>query len=359
MLKSKGMAIRELFESEGSAKFCAKINELLEGDKPQLRPDDFSLRELHEAVDVSTFTTITGSLISKKVIAAYTEAAKVGDLLVSSFNSRSKVDIVPTVSTQGDLDDVKSGSNYPHSGDMKEAYVTITGNKRGVILDVDEDAITFDQTGLILRQAEQFGRKAANDREKRILYTMQDATVAGKNFYAWYPSGTRAALYTTGTTAPHTNANLITNILTDYTDLDAAKLALSKMVDDNTPSERVPVTAKILLVPSALDTTANRLINNTILPGAGNQENNPFSGWAKVISSVFLDAVSAVCWYVGDFQSQYAEKVVYPVQVLTRRMNDNNDDAWERDVVASYKVRHFTQVGAVDHRYVVKSSGTV
>jgi hypothetical protein len=357
MLGKKRIELKQLFESDGAEVFVQKITGLLEGEKPELTPEDFSLRELHEAVDVSTFSIITGSLVSTKVMEAYTAAAKIGDRLVSSFNSGQLIDKVPGVHTTGLLDDITSGGNYPHSGGAAETYVTITGNKRGAILDVDEDAVKFDQTGLILRRASEFGTAAGVDREKRILYTIQDATVGGKNYYAWYPSGSRTVLYSTSTTAPHNNSNLVTNKLVDFTDLEAADLALGSMKDDN--DESIDIVAKILLVPRALKVTGLRLINNTVMPGGGNNEANPFNGAVEVIASGLLNDVSTVCWYWGDFQRQYAEKVVYPIQVLSRTMSDNNSDAWERDVIASYKVRHYTQVGAVDHRCVVKSNGTV
>ena len=350
-IKAKGQNLRDLFESMGAEKFLGRINALMEGDKPALRPEDFSVRELHEAVDVSTFSTVTGNLISRKVMEAFNAAKGVGDMLVDSFESTQQIDRVAGIAAVGELDDINPGGEYPHSGEMEERYVTITGKKRGAILDITEEGIMFDQTGLILRTATQFGRKAAMDREKRILYTIQDATVNGKNYYAWYPSGSRTALYSTSTTAPHRCSNQITNKLEDFTDLDAAKVLLGKMTDEG--GENISVTPKIILVPVALGTTARRLINNTVLPGGGNNEANPFNGAVQVVESAHLDTVSAAIWYFGDFQMQYAEKVVIPIQVkqITSR------DSEERDIVASYKVRHYTQVGAVDHRFVVKSTG--
>jgi len=39
------------------------------------------------------------------------------------------------------------------------------------------------------------------------------------------------------------------------------------------------------------------------------------------------------------------------------RKRDNNEDAWRRDIVASFKVRYDSQVRAVDYVYVGKSTG--
>jgi len=119
-------------------------------------------------------------------------------------------------------------------------------------------------------------------------------------------------------------------------------------------------------VPKALETVAKRLINNSLLPASrlgltgvvdSQNEANPFAGAYTVLSSPYLDMVSTSHWYLGDFKAQFLEKVVYPLQVLTR-MDAKNDPAWERDIKAQYKVRYWEQPGAVDYKYVVKSRGT-
>jgi hypothetical protein len=128
----------------------------------------------------------------------------------------------------------------------------------------------------------------------------------------------------------------------------------------------IVISPKILLVPEALKTVANRLISNTMMPAArvgqtrvgdSQMEANPYANAFQVISSPFLDIVDSRTWYLGDFKSQFLLKQVYPLQVLVRR-DKTNDAAWERDVLVSTKVRWWEQVGATDYKYVVKSRGT-
>ena len=110
-------------------------------------------------------------------------------------------------------------------------------------------------------------------------------------------------------------------------------------------------------LPVTLEITAIRIINNEVLAGGTNNERNPMANKFKILSHPLLDDQSTTAWYLGDFKKNFREKVIIPPQVLTRRMGDNNEDAWRKDIVASVKVRYDSQVGAVDYRYVGKSTG--
>jgi hypothetical protein len=95
---------------------------------------------------------------------------------------------------------------------------------------------------------------------------------------------------------------------------------------------------------------------NEVLVGGTNNEKNPFANAVEVIASPWLDVNSSITWYWGDFKKQFVKKIVFPLQVMVKDMS-NNQDGFERDIIASYKVRHYTQVAATDFRFVVKSTG--
>ena len=338
-----------------------------EDKKPLLLAEDASITEIFrfcEAVDVTQFTIITATLIEKQVMDAFNAFPKIGDQLVTPFQSKLELSRIPGADLKSNLRDVEPGMPYHHDADIEEKYVTIEGKKRGDILDITEEAIMFDQTGLIMRRAAQFGERAATDREKKILYNIQDATVGNKNYYSYRPSGTRVALYSGAVAGTHPYSNLHDHRLQHWTDLDHAKTMFSTMRDAQ--GEPIFIMPQILLVPVAQETMAERLIKNVLMPASrlGNDvpgdspnEANPFANKYKVLSSPYLDIVSTAYWYLGDFKKQFVEKVVYPIQVLTRR-DTKNDYAWERDIVAQYKIRYYTEPGAVDYKYVVKSRGT-
>jgi hypothetical protein len=344
--------------------------QLKEDDAEHLRPDNFSLKEIaeglggntmpgsdeaifSEAVTASQFSTLVGTLLSTQVMKAYNEAAKVADQLVTKFQSTQEVDRVPGAYLTGTLEDVSEGAEYPHTADVEEKYVTIGHGKRGLILDVTDEAVRFDRTGLVMDRATQLGRRMARDRESRIISVIQD--LAG--YSAWYPSGSTSALYANAAGAGNTHAydNLVTDVLADYTDLNALYLLLRLMKDEN--ADPINVMPTTLLVPVTLEITATRIINNEVLPGGTNNERNPFANRFGIISTPDLDNESTTAWYLGDFKSAFKEKVVIPPQVMRRRYGDNNEDAWRRDIVASFKVRYDSQVRAVDYVYVGKSTG--
>ena len=352
---------REDLKNYLDPKWCEK------NGKPLLVCEDFSIKEIYdfcESVDVTQFPVITATLVEKKVLDSFNAFPTIGDQLVTPFQSKLQISKIPGADIKSNMRDIEPGMPYQHDADIKEHYVQIEGKKRGDILDISEEALMFDQTGLVLREAEKFGRQAAIDREKKILYTIQDVTVGAVNYYAYYPSGSRVALYSGAVAGTHPYSNLHAHALQHWTDLDAARVMFSTMRDAN--GEPILIMPKILLVPVALETVAKRLIMNTLLPAArigqtypGDSPNeaNPFSNAFTVLSSPYLDMNSTRIWYLGDFKMQFVEKVVYPVQVLTRK-DDKNDMAWERDVIAQYKIRYYAQPGAVDYRYVVKSLGT-
>jgi hypothetical protein len=374
------LSVRQLIESR-NGDMKRVVRELADGlakkddDPNKMKFEDFSIKEMYfacaqstlESVDVTQFPVLTATLVERKIIEAYREAALIGDQLVTPFPSNLQTSVIPGAFVQGNLRDIQPGMPYEHDGDVAEKFVQITGVKRGSILDVTWEAVKFDQTGLILMTAGRFGQRAAIDREQRIIWTILDVTIGNINYWAWFPSvagvATRTAIWSLAVAGgPHPQSNLIANALQDWTDLDAAKTLLALMQDDN--GDAILNVPKILLVPASLDTIAQRLISNQIVPSNWNNttlgsggENNPFHNKFQVLSSALLDGQSTREWFLGDFKRQFVEKVVFPLEVLTRPMS-NTDDEFERDIVAQYKVRHWTQVGALDYRFCVKSLGT-
>lgn len=378
-----GLNIKRLVESTGSPQGAAeKIRDIIYSeDKNAARRvmQEFSLREcaeqlrregmenvplrhghLAEAVNTTGFSVITSELISKKVMDAYQDQPKVLDELTTPFDSKVLVDRVPGTYLAGSLDDVAEGMGYSQDLDVKDKYVQIEGAKRGKIINVTEEAILFDQTGTVMMRAANLGKLGAIDRDRRGIYTIMDIVVNGVNYYAWYPAGTRTAIWANagGAGTQHVYDNLIVDVLADFTDLDAANVLLGTIKDDN--GDNIAVIANVLLVPRALETTAKRLILNSSMPGGANSnEINPFYNSVKVIPTPIIDGsgdtVATTNWWWGDFKSQFVEKRVYPMQVL--RQAENSDAMFEKDIIARYKVREYSQVGAVDYRFVVKSTG--
>jgi hypothetical protein len=322
-----------------------------DGDKPAiLQPENFSLKELWEAVDVKDFPVVTGQLISKKIMDSYKNAARVGDLLTTNMPSDKLIDRIPGFERTGAVEVVKPGMPYPHTHQIKEKYVDIEGDKYGEILDVTEEAILFDQTNQILREAAQLGEDAAQDREYQIIQSILDLGA----FKSYHPSGTQQDLYTNGGAAPHLYDNLITNVLADHTDIEAAQLLFYGM--RNAKGFPIVMSPTTLLIPMALDMTAKTLMSSPVRLGDHNAVPNPVKNTYTIVPTPFLDMNSTTEWYIGDFKKQFMWKEVIPFQVQTR--DRDSEAGWNRDIKASFKVRYYGRVGALDYVYVVKSLGT-
>lgn len=320
-----------------------------------MRPEDFSIQEIFQAVHSSAFPVITGELISKKMIDAYRLAPTIGDTLAETFTSKLKTEKVPGMAPTGTMENVYEGGPYKHTESMDEKWAEIGGQKYGKILDITEEIIMFDQTGLVMRQAGQMGQSAAMFREKLIMNTVQDVT----SYKAWYPgvsgTATQTNLYQNATTAPHTQDNLITNALVNHTDINAAVLAFAAFVDER--GDPIITQQKTLLVPNALLMVAESIFKSSVLIGGANAQPNPFAGSFPVKTSPFLDLQSTTAWYLGDFKNQFLWKEIIPLQVQYRGGDD--EASWERDIKAQYKVRFYGQCRATDYLYVVKSDGSV
>ncbi len=364
-----------------AAKSCGNDKRLMEDvvkewinpkGKHQYTVDNFSLREIadalggdtrpssaeplfREAVSASQFNTIVGTLLSNQVQEAYTPYTKVIEQLVSTFTSTLESDTIPGGYLNAPLVSVGEGAEYAHVANIKEKYVTIDHDKRGVILDVTEEAVRFDRTGIVMREAAKMGELMGRDDESIGMKVIQDAT----GYKGWNPGGSQEDLYqNAGGSTNHTYDNLVTDVLTDYTDINALWTLMKLMKDEN--GNPITIDPKILLVPVALDVTARNIVNNAFIFSASTAQPaiaNPFANRFSVISHPDLDAQSSTAWYLGDFKRQFVKKIVIPFQVLTRRMGDNNEDAWRRDIAASVKVRYDAKYGATDYVYVGKSTG--
>lgn len=399
--------LRQLKESLGPRGFYEAMQQLL--DSRELRPEDMSLRQLWEAcvgpthqtlptlaarqkvfvsdlsqlqhlhqeadLGLNLFQTITGALIARQVQDAYDQTSgMIGDQLVTVERSSLRNERIAGFTTMQGPREVLEGMPYEEAS-FSDKYVTTVEAKKGRLLSITEEAVHFDQTGELLRRASRIGEATRLEREKTIVRGVVDAdydAALGRGVYR--PSGVLEALYpnngsnhnyigTGNSTAgsPY-DANLE---LTDWTAISMVlKYHTSQVRDDrHGPEAAEPLVwmPKVLLVPKALELTALQIVQATsvrsISVDAQRQVEfkNPFGGSYAVLSSPYLDQVSDVNWYLGDFRRQFIWKEIWPVQVF--RQTQDSEAAFDRDVVARFKVRYYGGINALDERYVVKVKG--
>jgi hypothetical protein len=331
MIKEKGQNLRDLYNSLGEKEFCLKIKDLLQSDPPQLAPEDFSLRELWEAVDSSAFPTITGEIISKKVIDAYEATPAIGEKLVHVVPSRRKRENIVGFTSVEEVHEVHEGMPYEEST-IAEKAVAIENRKFGRILAITEETVMEDQTGQILALASRLGEKAKLFKEKIILDVVRD--VSG-NAYNGSP------LYTEG----HGNFHSVA-FGTDGSGLEESKKLLSQMTDEN--GDPILISGRLLLVPPELEKEAYNLVSPVLTQSTYHKQII-----SDILTSPFMSDSGE--FFYGDFARQFRYQEVWPIQVL--RSKPESEDAFSRDIIVKFKVRLYGGCGAVDYRYVARSEG--
>jgi hypothetical protein len=356
------------------------------GRKERTRPEDFSLRSLweglvgpvestlgfaadqmgyvqmpiREAVTTSAFPSAVGQLISAKVIDGYDMPAAIGDELVTVVPSKLRGErMVGFTSLQGPKI-VEEGEPYQDST-FREKYVTTTETKRGRLLSITEEAVFFDQTGQMLLRAASLGGQLRANREKRIIRAVADVASTER---IYRPQGVATQLYSAG------NNSLLSTAtpLVDWTDIQEALAfyALNQRddrePDDSGSADPIIWMPSFILTAQELAGNAARIVNNVL----DRQNNIDSPTMAKMlvpglraVASPFLDAAQgadqwddASDWLIGDFKRQFIYKEIWPLQ--TFRAPAQNDEDFERDIVARYKVREYGDVQATDHRLVLK-----
>lgn len=396
--------IRNLVKEHGAEGYLKVQKALLEGRElpngkklPPVRPEAFSVRALWEglvgdceqtlgfvqdrlgyvempqlfteAVGTGAFSSAIGQLIASQVIDGYNSnaAAFIGDRLVQTVPSKLRGErFVGFTSLQGPKV-VEEHASYEDST-IADKYVGTRETKRGRLLSITEEAVYFDQTGQLLARASMLGEVARQERERRIVRAVIDAD-SGEAVYQ--PSGSGTQLYASG------NNNLTTGNrpLVDWTDIQevmafhATNVTDDRETDDALAAQPIAWMPRQILVAVEIAGNAARIVSATRVgtePGststAAMETANPLRMLGinlEVLVSAFIDNATdgdqwddASDWLIGDFPKQFKYKEIWPLQ--TFRAPPQNEEQFERDIVARFKVREYGDVVCTDTRHVVK-----
>ena len=321
--------------------------------------------KMQEAVSTGAFPSAVGQLISTMVIEGYEDTTGfIGDQLVSPMQSNLRDERIVGFTTLQAPKEVIEGDAYEDST-FADKFVGSRQTKRGRLLSITEEAVVHDQSGQVLDRARTLGEMAQQERERRIVRAVIDAssTVA-----VYSPSGTHEQLYHAS------NDNLRTTaVLADWTDIQetlayhAANQIDDREPDDNLGTQPIVWVPKIILTAVELVGVAARLVAATESrgPTAAEQQLSTsvlrmmVPGGLTALSSAFIDVATdgdqwddASDWFLGDFRKQFKEKIIWPLQ--TFRAPAQNEEQFTRDIIARFKVRSYGDVIAVDQRWVVK-----
>lgn len=337
--------------------FVADGYQLRQEFNPQKRVNAFRSEVLEDNGYVSTtaFTNITGQIIYSRILENAKNPAFIGDQLVETIPTQFDGEKMPGVSLIGDKAAVVyEGKPYPTAG-LAEYYIeTPQTIKRGLIVGVTQEAIFFDRTHLVLKQAGEVGETILISKENRIL----DAVCGISTLYK---RNGAAAAATYGDT-PFDNL-CASNALVDYTDIENVLLLFEDMTDRIT-GQPITVDAHTILYPGALDMTARRIINATevrqgTISGTVPMTNgpNPLNGRQfKLLTSPRVKArtSSSSTWFMGNFPKGFAYMENWPLTVT--QAPANSEVEFTHDVVARFKVSERGAVTVTDPQQAVKST---
>ena len=379
--------LKRRYELDGPAQTSAHLCEALRAG--HLRPEDFSLRDLAEAlvpegrewvrlldprtsggvsvqessegVDVTAFLNVTGQVIYSKILDAYTQDAFVASRLVQTVPTRLDGEKIPGVSRIKDsIDVVGPGMPYPHLGFGEDYIETPSTTKRGFIVPVTKEAIFFDRTHLVLSRAAEVGEVLGLNKEKRLI----DVAIGVTNNFKW-----RGTSYNTYQAATPWINSLASNELVDWTNVDKAEQLFADMLDPNT-GEPVLVKGSTVLVMPAYRHAAHRVFSAAELTftAAGaptaTVAANPLSGYRvydsrlayrRIIASGVAAATAKKYWFVGDFRRAFAYMENWPITVTQAPIGSEAE--FNQDIVLRFKASERGAAAVLNPGYVVKNTG--
>lgn len=388
----QGQNLRQLWESLGPVGCMQRLTEALE--QKLLRPEDFSLRELAwafcgegwpralsperlerhgqqalleagEGVDVSAFSGITGQLFYSKIMEGWQRASRVADALVQTVPTRLDGEKLPWLGhIDGGDEEVRPGQPFPEVGFGERFIETPRTTKKGRILSLTREAIFFDHTAQMIRQAIDLGEALAYRRELDIL-----KVVLGRvNNYKL--NGTATGTYQEA--SPWINS-VGGKTLTDWTSINEAYVLASQTVEPDTNMPLMIEFKQLLVMPARLF-TARRIVSATEIshtapgfatsgePRQTTSLNIPEVRNLEVLATPLayqllvdegLDGATINdWWFIGDFKRAFAWMENWPLTVVQAPPQSAKE--FEQDIVARWKASYRGVAAVLEPRVVFK-----
>lgn len=337
---------------------------------------DARAMDLQEAdgipVNTTLFPQITGQLLFSEIRAQHDAEANVFTPRVPTVASQIKgTEIVPSVTNvdPDDFESVAEGQPYPTVGVTEEYFTLPAKDKKGGIIQITREAITFDKTMMVVEQARKLGQALGVLREKEII----EKLIGYVNNYN--RNGTAANTYTTSGVI-----NKQTSLpLNDWTDIDTAMRLWEDIVDPNT-SEPLAGNPRHLIVMPAKVGTASRILAAT---NVRNSENfatnarsehtdgmNPLAGMGldlELLTSRQLyrhtlataEGTAGTArdgWFLGNLDELLAWYECWPLEL--RQQGPDSPDGFSRDVALQFKASYYGVCAVREKRKMLKLENT-
>jgi hypothetical protein len=288
----------------------------------------------------SDFPNILANVANKVAMNAYQEAPSTWQAWCATGSANDfKASSRPQLSEAPDLELINEDGEYKH-GTFSEFKESNQLKTYGKAFRLTRQAIINDDLGMFTRIPRAFGA-AATRRINDLVY----AVLTGNQTMAYDST----ALFH----ADH--GNLLTGAALSTTSLGAGRAAMR--IQKGPGGAVLNITPSFLLVPAALETTADVILRSAALPDDNKSAavHNPWQNKLTPVVEARLDALSSTGWYLAASPSQidtveviFLDGVQAPVIEETETMNVDGRE---------YLVRIDVGVRALDHRGLAKNTG--
>lgn len=340
-----------------------------------LSGDKWAALTFQEALTTSDFPYLFGDIIDRQLLANYAETAYTWDQVArpGTVNDFRTVKRFAVNGGETVLGSVPQGTEYPESSISDTSYSYAVG-KYGRRMPFSWESMINDDLDALKDVPARFGRAARRSEEKFVTQLYAGSTGPLNTLYT---SGNENIINTT-------NGASATNPALSISGLQDAFTVLGNMVD--TGGDPIMIDGAVLVVPPALEVTANNILNATEIlvgnfPTSGANQQIRTANWmrsrVKVVVNYYLPIVSTTngntSWYLFAAPSSgrpalefgrlrgHESPEVFIKAPNAQRVGGGAINAMDGDFDTDsivYKVRHVFGGVAVDGKATVASNGT-
>ena len=356
---------------QARAKYTTRLAEATELVAKAFAGNRWAALTFQEAMSTSDFPLLFADILDRQLLQAYREAPQHWPAIAKPAEVRDfrNVKRFPRgIGGGATLDGVAAGASYPESSIADSTPIQYAVAKYGRRMPFDFETLVNDDLDALKDVPERFGRAARMTEEKFVTELYVDS------------SGPHASVYTSG------NANIVTgNPALSIAGLQTAMQVLGAMTDgDGNP---IVVTAATLVVPPALEITAQNILNATeirlVAAEAGATANQQLTAqnwmrnrvrlvvnpWIPIVASssngntswfLFADAASGPAALELGFLRGYSEPQVFVKSPNQQFVGGGTPDVMAGDFdtdAIQYKVRHILGGSVIDATMSVGSKG--
>jgi len=316
--------------------------------------NDFRSMNVSEAVSTADFANVNGQIVYNEVMKGYTNEVFISQELQTTVPTDLNGEKIGGATNIGDDAGVVSeGMPFPEVGISEDFIETPMTDKYGLIVSVTKEAIFFDRTMQVLKNASDVGKAIGIRKEKRSLSTILGIT----NSY----NRRSVAIDSYGNSSGvHDWDNLsASTALQDWTDLDAVWQLLAAVTDPNTGEPILNIPSQII-IPPALRDTIKRVLNATHVEATTNTSNVTRSGSPndpyQWYTSQYVTSVggSSTTWFMGNFREAFRYMENWPMTVTSQQAGATAE--FERDILVRHKASERGSPAVYDPRLVAKAT---